>query len=84
MGELKLYGMRGANDETLATAIRRKHEPQHFVGHLLKAEISEKRPSAAQMRSVEAMGVSSRPAEHIYDNIVWVGEMEESCPDAWG
>ena len=42
MGTLKLFGMRGAYDETLATAIKRKHEPQRFVGDLLKAEISEK------------------------------------------
>jgi hypothetical protein len=32
MGELKLYGMRNAYDEALATAVKRKHEPQHFVG----------------------------------------------------
>src|SRR3954454_9530847 len=42
MSGLKLYGMRAAYDETLATAIKRKHEPQRFVGDLLKAEISEK------------------------------------------
>jgi DNA replication protein DnaC len=42
MGDLKLYGMRSAYDETLATALKRKHEPQRFVGDLLKAEISEK------------------------------------------
>jgi len=48
MGELKLYGMRGAYDETLATALKRKHEPQRFVGDLLKAEISEK-----QARSIK-------------------------------
>ena len=34
--------MKGAYDETLATAIKRKHEPQRLVGDLLKAEISEK------------------------------------------
>jgi hypothetical protein len=28
MGELKLYGMKAAHDETLATALERKHEPQ--------------------------------------------------------
>jgi DNA replication protein DnaC len=39
---LKLYGMRRVYDETLATALKRKHEPQRFVGDLLKAEISEK------------------------------------------
>ena len=29
-------------DEPLATALKRKHEPQQLVGDLLKAEISEK------------------------------------------
>ena len=48
MGELKLFGMRSAYDETLATALKRKHEPQRFVGDLLKAEISEK-----QARSIK-------------------------------
>ena len=48
MGGLKLYGMRSAYDETLATALKRKHEPQRFVGDLLKAEISEK-----QARSIK-------------------------------
>ena len=43
MGELKLYGMKAAYDETLATALKRKHEPQRFVGDLRRAEISEKR-----------------------------------------
>jgi hypothetical protein len=42
MGELKLYGMKSAYDETLAIALKRKHEPQQLVGDLLKAEISEK------------------------------------------
>ena len=28
MSGLKLYGMRSAYDETLATALKRKHEPQ--------------------------------------------------------
>ena len=35
MGELKLYGMRGAYDEILATAVKRQHEPQRVVGDLL-------------------------------------------------
>ncbi len=48
MGELKLFGMRSAYDETLATALKRQHEPQRFVGDLLKAEISEK-----QARSIK-------------------------------
>ncbi len=39
MSGLKLYRMRSAYDETLATALKRKHEPQRFLGDLLKAEI---------------------------------------------
>lgn len=42
MGSLKLYGMRTAYDETLAPAVRRKHEPQRFAGDLPKTEIAEK------------------------------------------
>ncbi len=48
MGELKLYGMRGAYDEILATAVKRQHEPQRVVGDLLGAEINEK-----QARSIK-------------------------------
>ena len=36
MGELKLYGMRAAFDEIMATAVKRQHEPQHIVGDLLR------------------------------------------------
>src|ERR1700726_5255902 len=42
MGQLKLYGMKAAFDEVMATAVKRQHEPQRVVGDLLKAEISEK------------------------------------------
>src|ERR1700741_4614716 len=48
MGELKLYGMKSAFDEIMATAIKRQHEPQRIVGDLLTAEISEK-----QARSIK-------------------------------
>ena len=48
MGELKLYGMRGAYDEVMSTGIKRQHEPPQIVGDLLKAEISEK-----QARSIK-------------------------------
>jgi DNA replication protein DnaC len=48
MGTLKLFGMRAAYDETLAVAIKRRHEPQKFAGDLLKAEIAEK-----QARSIK-------------------------------
>ncbi len=42
MGELKLYGMKAAYDELIATAVKRQHEPQRVVGDLLTAEITEK------------------------------------------
>ena len=42
MGELKLYGMKAAFDEIMATAVKRQHEPQRIVAELLSAEISEK------------------------------------------
>ena len=48
MGTLKLYGMRGAYDEVMATGIKRQHEPPRIVGDLLAAEIAEK-----QARSIK-------------------------------
>ncbi|MBK8176969.1 MAG: ATP-binding protein [Rhodospirillales bacterium] len=48
MGALKLYGMRAAYDEVMASGIKRQHEPPHIVGDLLKAEIAEK-----QARSIK-------------------------------
>jgi DNA replication protein DnaC len=42
MAELKLYGMKAAFDEIITTAVKRQHEPQHVVGDLLTAEITEK------------------------------------------
>ena len=48
MSILKLYGMKAAYDEILATAIKRQHEPERVVGDLLTAEIAEK-----QARSIK-------------------------------
>jgi DNA replication protein DnaC len=48
MSILKLYGMKAAYDEIMATAIKRQHEPERVVGDLLAAEISEK-----QARSIK-------------------------------
>jgi DNA replication protein DnaC len=42
MGGLKLFGMKAAYDEIVATAVKRQHEPQRIVGDLLAAELSEK------------------------------------------
>ena len=48
MGELKLYGMKNAYDEIIATAIKRQHDPERVVGDLLTSEIAEK-----QARSIK-------------------------------
>jgi hypothetical protein len=48
MGELKLYGMKAAFDEIMATAVKRQHEPQRIIGDLLNAEVNEK-----QARSIK-------------------------------
>src|SRR5450631_4239610 len=69
MGELKLFGMRSAYDETLATALKRKHEPQRFVGDLLKAEISEK-----QARSIKyQLTIAKLPLAKDVDDFVFKG-----------
>ena len=49
MGELKLYGMRAAYDEVMASGIKRQHEPPRIVGDLLKAEIAEKQALSDQV-----------------------------------
>jgi DNA replication protein DnaC len=48
MGGLKLFGMKAAYDEIIATAVKRQHAPQRIVGDLLAAEITEK-----QARSIK-------------------------------
>jgi hypothetical protein len=48
MAKLKLFGMRAAYDEVMATAIKRQYEPARIVGELLAAEIAEK-----QARSIK-------------------------------
>ena len=41
MGELKLYGMKAAFDEIMATAVKSQHEPQRIVGDLLNLRSPE-------------------------------------------
>ena len=48
MGTLKLYGMRSAYYEIMATSIKRQFEPPRIVGDLLQSEIAEK-----QARSIK-------------------------------
>jgi DNA replication protein DnaC len=42
MGKLKLFGMRAAFDEVIASGVKRRHEPQRIIGDLLNAEIADK------------------------------------------
>ena len=42
MSGLKLYGMRSAYDEVMASGNKRQHEPPRIVGDLLQSEIAEK------------------------------------------
>jgi hypothetical protein len=69
MGELKLYGMKAAFDEIMATAVKRQHEPQRIVGDLLNAEISEKQAASdpdhaagSTTWSISSIGSRPRPA----------------------
>jgi len=48
MNALKLYGMKSAYDEIIATAIKREHQPERIVSDLLTSEIAEK-----QARSIK-------------------------------
>jgi len=67
MGELKLFGMRAAYDELIATAVKRQHEPPRIVGDLLNAEISEK-----QARSMKyQLAVAKLPFAKELDEFVF-------------
>ena len=67
MGELKLYGMKAAYDETLAVALKRQHEPQRIVGDLLSAEINEK-----QARSIKyQLTIAKLPLAKDIDDFVF-------------
>lgn len=69
MGQLKLYGMKAAYDEIIATAVKRQHEPQKIVGDLLQAEISEK-----QARSIKyQMTISKLPSAKEIDEFDFEG-----------
>jgi hypothetical protein len=40
--ELKLYGMKAAFDEIMASAIKRQHEPQRIIGDLARSARSRR------------------------------------------
>src|ERR1700704_5973799 len=69
MGELKLFGMKAAFDEIMATAVKRQHEPQRIVGDLLNAEISEK-----QARSIKyQLTIAKLPLAKDLDDFQFAG-----------
>jgi DNA replication protein DnaC len=69
MGTLKLYGMRAAYDEVMATGIKRQHEPPRVVGDLLKAEIAEK-----QARSIKyQLTIATLPLARDIDDFTFDG-----------
>jgi len=69
MAELKLYGMKAAFDEIITTAVKRQHEPQHVVGDLLTAEITEK-----QARSIRyQISIAKLPLAKDIDEFVFAG-----------
>jgi len=71
MGELKLYGMKAAFDETLATAVKRQHEPQRFVGDLLSAEIAEKQARSIKYQiTIAKLPLAKDLADFDFDNVL--------------
>ncbi len=69
MATLKLYGMRAAYDEVMATGIKRRHEPPRIVGDLLSAEIAEK-----QARSIKyQLTIAKLPLAKDIDNFDFAG-----------
>ena len=69
MSTLKLFGMKAAYDEILATAVKRQHEPERVVGDLLTAETSEK-----QARSIKyQITIAKLPLAKDIDDFVFEG-----------
>lgn len=54
MAKLKLFGMRAAYDEVMATAIKRQYEPARIIGELLAAEIAEKQARSIKYQMIIA------------------------------
>ena len=65
MADLKLFGMRAAYDELMATAVRRQHEPQRVVSDLLAAEINEKKARSVKYQITVAKLPVAREIEEL-------------------
>ena len=69
MSALKLYGMKSAYDESIATAIKREHQPARIVSDLLTSEIAEK-----QARSIKyQMTIAKLPLAKDIDDFTFEG-----------
>ncbi|WIY54469.1 IS21-like element helper ATPase IstB [Devosia sp. YIM 151766] len=69
MNTLKLYGMKSAYDEIIATAIKREHQPARIVSDLLTSEIAEK-----QARSIKyQMTIAKLPLAKDIDDFTFEG-----------
>ena len=68
MGELKLYGMKAAFDEIIATAVKRQHEPPRVVGDLLAAEIAEKQARSIKYQiTIAKLPLAKDVADFVFD-----------------
>jgi len=69
MSELKLYGMKAAFDEIIATAVKRQHEPQRIIGDLLSAEIAEKQARSIRYQiTIAKLPLAKDLAEFRFDD----------------
>ena len=68
MGDLKLFGMRAAYDEIVATAVKRQHEPQRVVSDLLTAELSEKQARSIKYQvAIARLPMAKEIDEFVFD-----------------
>ena len=74
MGGLKLYGMRGAYDEIVTTAVKRQHEPQRVIGDLLEAEINEKKARSIKYQMTIAKLPLAKDIDDFDFNVAAVNE----------
>lgn len=69
MGGLKLFGMKAAYDEIVATAVKRQHEPQRIVGDLLSAELSEKQARSIRYQiAVAKLPLAKEIEDFVFDD----------------
>src|SRR3979490_3013695 len=63
MGELKLFGMKAAFDEIMATAVKRQHEPQRIVG--VSAPIFACSDFTSDRSGISVRAIVAAPEQHL-------------------